>query len=319
MRVYRSLTEAAAGSIVHPCVTLGVFDGVHVGHRFVIRECMSLASERAGESVVVTFTHHPRAIIAQKAPKQITSIEHRLRLFEELGVDHCLALSFDDELRRMTATEFARRVFEEIIGAELVILGHNCRFGRGREGGAEFLMERSDEFSFETRHAEEIRIGAEILSSTAIREAILAGRLELASRMLGRPYAIYGTVVEGDRRGRTIGFPTANLDLHHELRPPPGVYGCRVQLGEVERFGLANIGVRPTFKRGGNQAESGLLETVEVHLLDFDGDLYGKDIEVAFLLRLRDERRFDGKEALIAQIEADRQRFRAYLEGDRSE
>lgn len=307
MQIYRTLDEAAAGRFVHPVATIGVFDGVHVGHRYVLRECLSLASKHAGEVAVVTFVHHPRAIIAGKAPKLITSIEHRLRLFEELGVHHCIALEFDDALRSISAMDFAQRVFVEILGAEVVVIGHNGRFGRDREGGADFLMEHGDVFPFETRHASEVRIGDRILSSTNIREAILEGDLEGASRMLGRPFAVYGTVVPGDARGRTIGFPTANLDLHHELRPPRGVYGVRVALDGRAWFGLANIGVRPTFE------ETAPRELLEVHLLDFSGDLYGRDLEVTFLVRLRGEQRFDGVEALKVQIAADREAFEAHL------
>lgn len=307
MRIYRSLDEAANGRFVRPVATLGVFDGVHVGHRFVIRECLTLASERAGEVAVITFVHHPRAVIAGKSPKLITSIEHRLRLFEELGVHHCIALEFDEKLRSISAADFARRTFVDILGAEVVVIGHNCRFGRDREGGADFLLERADEFPFETRHAAEVRIGDEIMSSSRIREAILEGDLERASLMLGRPFAVFGTVIHGDARGRTIGFPTANLDLHHELRPPRGVYGVRVEVDGKAWFGLANIGVRPTFESDQPR------ELLEVHLLDFEGDLYDRDLEVTFLARLRGEKKFDGIEALKAQIAADRAAFEERL------
>ncbi len=307
MRIHRSPDELARVRLAHPVVTLGVFDGVHVGHRFVIRECMTLAAERAGESLVITFNQHPRALIAGSPPKLITPIEHRLNLFAELGVDHCLVLDFDEELRRIGAGRFAHEIFEDLVGAEVVVLGHNCRFGRDREGSAAWLIEHAAEFSFETRRAPEIRVGERILSSTEIRAAIERGDLELASTMLGRPFSLFGTVVEGDRRGRTIGFPTANLDLHHGLLPPRGVYGCRVQVDGRARFALVNVGRRPTVDP---EAQT---DSVEAHILDFSGDVYGRDLELVFLRRLRDERKFDSLEALREQIAADEARFRAFI------
>ena len=317
MQVYRSLEEAAAAEIAHPVVTLGVFDGVHVGHRYVIRECQRLAAERAGEAVVVTFSIHPRAIIEDKAPRLITSIEHRLRLFEELDVDHCLVLSFDDALRQVPALQFAEEVFREALAAELVILGHNCRFGRGREGDADFLNRNRQQLGFEARRAAELRLGDRNVSSSDIRKAIVEGDLDRASSMLGRPYEILGSVVEGDRRGREIGFPTANLDLHHELRPPRGVYGCQVEIDGEHHYALVNIGVRPTFKPGAlRDPDSDRWETVEVHVLDWSGDLYGQDLSVTFLRHLRAEQRFEGVPALVAQIEADREGFLAWLKDD---
>lgn len=311
MRIHRSpgaLTEARPK---RPVATLGVFDGVHVGHRFVIRECMTLAAERAGQSVIITFNQHPRALIAKSPPKLITPIEQRLRLFAELGVDHCLVLDFGDELRQIAAERFAHEYFEDVVGAEVVVLGHNCRFGRDREGSAEWLIERAGDFRFETRRAPEIRVGDTILSSTAIRSAIERGELELASTMLGRPFALFGTVIAGRKLGRTIGFPTANLDLHHGLLPPRGVYGCRVEIDDGTYYALVNIGRRPTVTAAAEE------DLVEVHVLDWQGDLYGRDLEVAFLRRLRDERKFPDLEALKARIRADEAEFRAFLANGR--
>lgn len=309
MKIYRSIDEAAAARFIHPTCTLGVFDGVHMGHRFVIRECMSLAAERGGESVVVTFTEHPRGVIADRPPKLITPIEHRLNLFEELGVDHCLALTFTTALREMTATDFAHHVFEDVLGAENVVLGHNCRFGKDREGSAEFLMDQGEVFRFVTRKAPEIRVGQAILSSTNIRASIEAGDLEMASTMLGRPFSLFGTVIGGDQRGRTIGFPTANLDLHHGLLPPLGVYGCRVSIDGTVWNALTNIGIRPTFESDGD-----VKPLVETHILDFAADLYGRDLEVVFLTRLRAEKKFDSVDALKTQIGLDRRAFEEYLD-----
>ena len=307
MRIHESLIAAREAEIRRTVATLGVFDGVHVGHRFVIRECVSLALERAVESVVVTFREHPRAVIAGRPPKLITPIEQRLQLFKSLGVHHCLILEFDDDLRSIHAADFAHQVFEDILGAEIIVLGHNCCFGENREGSADFLLQRAAEFSFATRKAPEVRVGQTIMSSTTIRSAIETGDLELASTMLGRPYALFGQVVHGDKRGRSIGFPTANLNPHHGLLPPRGVYGCSARIDGHTHYAVTNIGVRPTFK-------SAVLEDiVEAHFLDYEGDLYERELELVFLVRIRDERKFDSVAALVAQIDQDRNSMRHYI------
>ncbi|MAG59087.1 MAG: riboflavin biosynthesis protein RibF [Planctomycetes bacterium] len=322
MKVFRDLAAAAAASFRRPVVTLGVFDGVHVGHRLVIDHVVSLARERAGDAVVVTFGRHPRAVIENRAPKLITSLDHRLRIFESLGVTATLVLEFDEALRAMPARTFAQSVFHDTLGAEVVILGYNNRFGEGGEGDIDVLTEVGKAAGFEARQVDEIRLGAQPMSSTEIRRAILGGDLDRAALMLGRPVSVLGTVEEGDGIGRTLGFPTANLDLHHEVRPPPGVYGCEALFGGGGRFGLVNIGVRPTVTSGpasdGSDWEArDATERVEVHLLDFTGDLYGQQVEVFFLTRLRDERRFDGLDDLRDQIQRDREAFFAWLDGVR--
>lgn len=320
MRVYRSLDEAAAAQLHRPVVTLGMFDGVHIGHRSVIEHVVSVARERAGDPVVVTFGRHPRAIIEQSAPKLITSLPHKLRILEGLGVKFVVVLQFDEALRAMPAREFARKVFGEVLQAEVVLLGYNNRFGRGGEGDIGLLREVGVDAGFEARQLKAVRLGAGSLSSTSIREAILAGDLDRAARMLGRLVSVLGTVERGDGIGKQLGFPTANLDLHHEVRPPPGVYGCEAVVQGQRHFGLVNIGTRPTIHGGappeGWEARD-RQETVEVHLLDFEGDLYGQDVEVVFLVRFRAERRFDGVDALVAQIKEDRAAFEAWLDGAR--
>jgi riboflavin kinase / FMN adenylyltransferase len=320
MRRFLSLDQVKAAEIRRPVVTLGVFDGVHVGHRYVLDQLTRLARERQGESVVVTFRDHPRAIIDGRAPQLITSLPHRVRLFEHLGIDATVVLDFDTTLRNTSAEDFIRLVFCDTLHAEVVLLGFNCRFGKGGVGDFELLQKMSGECRFEARQAERVTLGSRGVSSTEIRAAILRGDLEEAARMLGRPVSILGTVIAGDGRGRQLGWPTANLDLHHEVRPPRGVYGCEVDV-EGKRFpALCNIGVRPTFTKGvprsGDETSWEIrdsTEHVEVHLLGFRGDLYGRDLEVLFLTRLRDERAFAGKDALLAQLAADRKAFEAFL------
>ncbi|MSR74954.1 MAG: riboflavin biosynthesis protein RibF [Planctomycetes bacterium] len=317
MIVLDGMAAAAAGGLHHPVVTLGVFDGVHIGHRFVLEHVVSLARERLSQSVVVTFARHPRALITGSAPMLLTALPHRLKLFEQLGLDVTVVLPFNDELRHMKPTVFAQRLFHETLGAAHVVLGYNNRFGAGGCGDFATLKAVGERCGFTAQELAEVRVGGQALSSTRIRELILAGDLESASMMLGRPFSVIGTVIHGAGRGRTLGFPTANLDLHHEVRPPRGVYGCSVTLGSVRIFGVLNIGVRPTLVSSGvvgtEWSERDAHEHVEVHLLDTQMDLYGQDLEVLFLTRLRDEQRFVDTNALSQQIAKDISDFRAWI------
>jgi riboflavin kinase/FMN adenylyltransferase len=319
MRRFLSLEQIRAAEIRRPVVTLGVFDGVHVGHRYVLDQVTRLARERQGESVVVTFRDHPRAVIDGRPPQLITSLPHRVRLFEHVGIDVTLVLDFDDALRNTSAEDFVRQVFHEALRAEVVLLGFNCRFGHGGKGDFALLKRIGPAFGFEARQSGRITLEGRGVSSTEIRAAILRGDLDLAAQMLGRPVSILGTVIAGDGRGRALGWPTANLDLHHEVRPPRGVYGCEVDLDGKRHPALCNIGVRPTFTKIAAAAgeasweQRDSMEHVEVHLLGFRGDLYGRDLEVFFLTRLRDEKTFAGKDALLTQLAEDRRVFEAFL------
>ena len=215
MRIFRTLEAATEARLRRPVVTLGVFDSIHIGHRFVLDHVVSLARERACDAVVVTFGRHPKAVIHGQPPKLITSLPHRLRYFEALGVTAAVVLEFDDELRRMPAREFAVQVFGRVLGAQLVLLGYNNRFGRGGEGDVKVLEEVGRAGGFEARQMEEVRLGGEPVSSTAIRRAILNGDMERASLMLGRPFSVLGTVVQGEGLGRRLRIP------HRQSRPAP--------------------------------------------------------------------------------------------------
>jgi riboflavin kinase/FMN adenylyltransferase len=255
-------------------------------------------------------------VIDGRPPQHITSLPHRLRLFERIGVDVVLVLDFDAETRGTSAADFARAIFVDALHAEVVVLGFDCRFGRGGEGNFAALERFGRDLGFEARRVDPVELGGVKVSSTEIRRAVLGGDLDRAARILGRPVSVLGTTVRGDARGRELGWPTANLDLHHEVRPPRGVYGVEVEFDGVRRLGLCNIGVRPTFKAApaadGDSDAWGVRdasESVEVHVLDYAGDLYGKDLEVFFLTKLRDERRFSGKDELLKQLEQDRADF----------
>jgi riboflavin kinase/FMN adenylyltransferase len=315
MRIHRDLDGLSSERFRAPAVTVGVFDGVHRGHMAILDELRRAAARAGGESVVLTFDVHPRRLLSGEAPPTITSLEHRLVLFERAGVDAAVVLRFDRALAALSAEEFLREVLVGRIGMKALVLGADAHFGRGREGNIAFLDARKEALGFTLVSVALLPAaseGEEAVSSTAIRRAVREGRLADAARMLGRPPALLGRVERGDGRGRTIGFPTANLALHQELTPPRGVYVASVLLDGVRYRALVNIGVRPTFNAAG--ASGPPRESVEAHLLGFEGDLYGRVLEVELLARLRDERRFPSKEALVAQIRADREAALA-LEG----
>ena len=282
-------------------VSLGVFDGVHLGHRAILERNVALARERGLRPTVVTFRDHPKRVILGRAPRTLTTLEHRLAHFRRLGVEHTLALAFDEALRETPADRFITEILVRSLNAAAFVLGFDSKFGKGRAGGPELLTS----LGFPVEVVPKVVVDQRAVSSTAIREAVELGDLEGAKSMLGRPISVFGRVVKGQQMGRKLGFPTANLDLAHELHPPPGVYACQATLileeGEDEvRPAVANIGFRPTVS-----GEASGEPTIEVHLLDFEADLYGAAMELEFAARIRDEQRFDGLEALRAQIARD--------------
>lgn len=282
-----------------PVVTWGVFDGVHRGHRRVLETVRDWAREVRARSVAVTFDRHPSEVLSGQPVPLLVPLDERLRRIGEIGVDFALVIPFTPEFARQSAEEFVRDVVAGRLRARGIVLGHDSRFGRGREGDLELLARLGRELGIEVRRCDPELHQGRPLSSSLIREAIAAGRLQEAALLLGRPPVVIGTVVRGDRRGTLLGFPTANIPLGRSVRPPAGVYAVEVPLeGRIYR-GVANLGRRPTFESGGT-------EILEVHLLDYPGgDLYGRTLEVRFLRRLREERRFENVEALRRQIQAD--------------
>ena len=281
-------------------VSIGVFDGVHLGHQAILAANVERAAALQLRPTVVTFRDHPKQVLLGPAPRTLTSLEHRLELFRRAGIDHTLALAFDEGLRETPAEAFVEQVLEQGLGARHYVLGFDSKFGRDRRGGPELLQSLGHPVDVVAR----VAVDKRAVSSTAIREAVELGDLEGAARMLGRPVSVLGTVVRGEELGRRLGFPTANLDLDHELHPPPAVYACRARvLGQEEapwHLAVTNIGFRPTVS-----AQAPDAPRIEVHLLDFEGALYGSSLEVEFVRTLREERRFDGLEELTAQIGRD--------------
>ncbi|MBI1848972.1 MAG: riboflavin biosynthesis protein RibF [Planctomycetes bacterium] len=306
------LADVSPDRFRDPVVTLGVFDGVHLGHRRIIGEAVSWARDVRGTAVILTFELHPQLLLIGKSPATLTSLEHRLRLFESLGVDVVVTTQFDEALRDLAADAFVERILVGAFGSRRIVLGPTNTFGRGGLGNGDWLRQHAARFGIEVRVPDRVAGPEGPISSTRIRAAIDRGDLRAASAMLGRPVSVLGTVVRGDARGRTIGFPTANLDLHHEQRPPIGVYVTRAIVRGKAVPSVANIGVRPTFKRDGTQAVEAV---VEVHLLNWDAarEIYGEQVEVEFLERVRDEKRFESVDALREQIETDREAARRWF------
>lgn len=299
MRTIQGSAGLAPDRFRRPVVTIGVFDGVHRGHRAVLARTRELAARSGGEVVVLTFDRHPRAVTEGRAPAEITSPAHRLHLLAREGVDTTIVLHFDDELREMQAERFVDDILLARIGVRGVVVGHDTHFGHHRGGSFELLRERLAPLGVPVERMEPVRLSdGTIVSSSAIRAAVARGDLDAAERLLGRAPALFGEVVRGDGRGKDLGFPTANLDLAGELHPNRGVYGAAVEIDGRTWPAVVNIGGRPTFHAAGT-------ETVEVHVLDWTGDLYGRVLEVFLLGKLRDEQRFDGPAALRAQIARD--------------
>jgi riboflavin kinase/FMN adenylyltransferase len=298
-------------------VSVGVFDGVHLGHAAILRANVGRARALGAAPTVVTFSEHPKRVLLGRSPRTLTSLEHRLELFRRAGIEHTLALDFDEDLRRVPAEEFTDKVLVRGLGARAFVLGFDSKFGRDRRGTPELLRA----LGHDVQVVEKVEIGGRAVSSTAIREAVELGDLASAERMLGRRVSVLGTVVQGDHLGSRLGFPTANLDLHHELHPPPGVYAGRARLldpghlappsEDAVHGAVANIGTRPTVEGG-----AAVRLRVEVHLFDFAGDLYGRDLELEFIARLRDERRFADLRELADQIGRDTDTARAVLARD---
>ncbi len=289
-------------------VALGNFDGVHLGHRTVLARAVEEARRREGRVVAATFWPHPRSVLGRgERPGLLTARDVRREELLRSGADEVCEIPFDEALSKKSPRAFVEDVLVGDLRAAAVVVGENFRFGYKASGDVEDLTRLMREHGGDA-YAVEVRGGAEGISSTRIRALLLAGEVAEAGELLGRPYAVRGEVVLGDRRGRTIGFPTANVRPDPAVVVPArGVYACVVNPGGDVRAACTNVGVAPTFGRGESK--------VEAHLLDFEGDLYGRQIDVAFLRRIRGERRFGGVEELEAQIGRDVEEARRLTQG----
>jgi len=312
LKVFRG-AGSLPGPLARAILTVGNFDGVHLGHRAILDTVISRARSSDGPAVVYTFDPHPRSVLQPgHSPGLLTSLEQKQELLAQTGVDVLIVEPFTLEFAKTPPERFVRDLLHARIGPLEVYVGYDFHFGRDRQGSMRLLTELGARLGFSVTIIPEVTVGGADLNSTRIRDLLQAGRVEEAAALLGRPYAARAPVIEGDRRGRTLGFATANLSPETVL-PAAGVYAGRVSClppGSAfsDRLAVANVGVRPTF---GN-SERVLLE---VHLLDFEGDLYGRTLEFQFLHHLRPERRFESLEALRAQIGRDSREARERLTG----
>jgi riboflavin kinase / FMN adenylyltransferase len=306
MRLFHGTDNA---EIARPTVvTLGVFDGLHLGHQLIVRTVVERAREAGAVPTVVTFDPHPRAVLhPESAPPLLQTFDQKMEALALLGVGQTIVVRFTPEFARVRAEEFLRDVVGERLQAREVYLGRGFAFGHGREGDIELLRRVSRRLGFQADEVPEVRLRGSRISSSRVRALLSAGRVNLARRMLGRPYGVEGRVVRGAERGRTLGFPTANLHPQNRVIPRGGVYVTATLIEGSWRRSVTNIGTRPTF-------ESDTEPSVETYVMDWAGDLYGDVVRVRFLHRLRDERKFASLEELKRQIDRDAARARRYFE-----
>lgn len=296
-------------------VTPGTFDGVHKGHRTILSRLKERAEKSGGESVVLTFHPHPRIVLQGEDSdlKLLTTLEEKTALLREAGIDHFIIHPFTREFSRTSVIEYVRDMLVGQIGMKQLVIGYDHHFGRNREGNLDNLQELAPLYEFEIEEIPAQEIDAVNVSSTKIRKALVEGDVELAHQYLGYPYRLSGAVIEGKQVGRKLGYPTANISVQHPLKmiPAKGVYAVRVLLDSGAYKGMLNIGVRPT-------VDDSEKETLEVHLLDFEGELYHRPLTVEFLKRLRGEERFENMDQLRDQLKRDesavREMFKSYSE-----
>jgi riboflavin kinase/FMN adenylyltransferase len=295
--------------IARPTVlTLGVFDGLHLGHQLIMRTVVERARATRSVPTVITFDPHPRAVLhPESAPPLLQTFDQKIEAFGVLGIEQAIVIRFDEEFARVRAEEFLRDVVRDRLQAREVYLGRGFAFGRGREGNIELLRAASGRLGFHAGEVAEVRLRGRRISSSRIREMLAAGRVNPARRMLGRPYGVEGRVVRGDARGRTLGFPTANLHPQNRVIPRGGVYVTATLIDGAWRRSVTNVGTRPTF------AAHEAAPSVETYVMNWSGDLYGDVVRVRFLHRLRDERKFNGVDDLKTQIDRDVARAARYF------
>ncbi len=289
-------------------ITIGNFDGIHLGHQAMLARLTSRAASVGAAPTVLTFEPHPREIFTpQSAPTRLTSMREKLEILRALGVAHVHVCRFTKPFAALSAEEFVRRILVDGLKARYVLVGDDFRFGARRAGDFALLERMGREFGFQAEALHTIEAAGQRASSTAVRDALACGDMATAAQMLGRPYSISGRVVGGDQLGRKIGYPTANIQLKHNKPPLQGIFAVRVQgLGKADWPGVASLGTRPTVHANGRP-------TLEVHLFNFDRSIYREHLRVEFLHKLRDEAKFPNLDALIAQIDLDARQARELL------
>ena len=296
MLIFREIKQ---NLIPSSCLALGMFDGVHIGHQKVILDAVKKSGKIDAISAVVTFSKHPQNITARTPTLLITSLEDRLAILEEIGVQTTIVLDFDEKLSRLSAENYLQKYLIDGLNAKSISVGYNHHFGEQKRGNIEFLEKQSEHYGYQLSVIPPISIDGQIVSSSVIRELLSFGNVYQASKLLGRPFAIKGHVVKGKQRGRILGFPTANIKSEANIIvPAAGVYSGVVSIENTDYYTVVNIGIRPTF---GDLTEN----LIEAHIIDFSGDLYDETIEISFLEKIRDEKKFNSLDELKSQIKLD--------------
>ena len=305
MEIIRGIDHLAR-PLVNPVVTLGNFDGVHLGHQKIFERVKEDASKINGESVVITFEPHPLKVLSPKhCPPLLTPFRKKMMLVEKSGIEIVLCIEFSLDFSRITPFDFIKNILVEKVKVRKVVIGFNYHFGKRQMGNVRILKSAGKHFNYEVEVMDPLEIDHMAVSSSRIRELIKRGKVEDAAKLLGRDYPIIGRVVQGSKRGHTIGFPTANLEISEELYPKTGVYAVEVIWNQQIFNALANVGFNPTFISVQKDRSPERSFSVEVYILNFNEEIYGEEIQVNFKRRIRDEVRFDSPSQLIEQIEKD--------------
>ena len=288
-------------------ITQGTFDGVHLGHQHVLKQVVNLANLYKKPSLLITFHPHPRLVVDPQNTniKLLSSIEEKSKKILEMGIDYVLVLSFTHEISQFSPREFVNEILVKKLNVQCMVVGYDHRFGKNRSGGFQELTTLASEFNFDVKEIDASEIEEIAVSSTRIRKALSSGNLTSANELLGRPYTLSGTVVQGKQLGRQLGYPTANIQIDepNKLIPPNGVYIGYTHIGEIKYKIMLNIGLRPTV--------DGTSQTIEAHIIDFEKDIYNEYISLFLVQFLREEQRFDGLDALKIQLQKDEAKTRA--------
>ena len=301
MKIHRDLKDFNAKK---PVITIGTFDGVHLGHRKIISRLQDIARSIQGESVIFTFDPHPRKVVDpdETSLRLLTTLEEKIQLFSESGIDHLVIYPFTPEFAQLSYGQFVEQILVNQIHTEYLVVGYDHKFGKNREGDFEFLKNCAEKFNFHVEKLDVLLMNESNISSTKIREAIQHGDFETANTYLGYPFTLNGTVVEGQQLGRKIQFPTANVEASDpdKIIPGYGVYAVKVKVQNRSFNGMLNIGSRPTINQNADH------RSIEVHILEFDQDIYGESIEIRFFGKLREEQKFGSLDALKEQLLSDK-------------
>lgn len=308
MQVYREFEGLQRNNLT--VISIGTFDGVHGAHRQVLDRVMELSKANNARSFIVTFHPHPQEVLKNKTPdiKLLTTTDEKIKLFEKIGIENVLIINFTEEFSKTNARDFYKNIIYLKLGVSHLVVGFDHMFGRNREGDFGTLQGLGKEFGFEVHRVEEIDIDDIKVSSSKIRHFLAEGNIEMANKLLGHEYGFEGIVVAGDNRGRTLGYPTANIEAvsANKLIPAGGVYCVRIELGGEELHGMMNIGFSPTLTEGAKRV-------MEINIFEFDRDIYGGKIYINFLTRLRSEIKFNSKDELVNQLHKDKELSLNYL------